>query len=154
MLRGEVPEEIIPLLYGASLIAFSKPGGGVRPIAIGSTLRRVTAKAAAFAFKTAAKSKLFPHQLGVAVPGGAEAAVHAARSYCSSSFLSADPILFLKIDFENAFNSIRRDELLRVARSDLGGLYPFVYQCYFNHTNLFLKIPLFYRPKEFSKETP
>ena len=137
MLRGEVPAEVAPFLYGASLIAFSKPGGGVRPIAIGSTLRRVAAKATAFSFRPAAKAKLFPRQLGVAVPGGAEAAVHAARSFCTSNSSSPDPILFLKIDFENAFNSIRRDKMLRAVRSELGSIYPFVFDCYFNPSNLF-----------------
>ena len=139
MLRGEIPEEIAPLLYGASLIAFSKPNGGVRPIAIGCTIRRVTAKAVAFAFNNIAKSKLSPRQLGVAVPAGAEAAVHAARSFCNSNLSSADPILLLKIDFANAFNSMRRDKLLRVIRSELGSLYPFLFQCYFNPSNLFFK---------------
>ena len=71
MLRAEIPRTISPFLYGASLIAFSKPGGGIRPIAIGNTLRRLTAKAAAFAAKEAVRAKLFPTQLGVAVPGGA-----------------------------------------------------------------------------------
>ena len=27
MMRGDVPEEMLPFLYGASLIAFSKPSG-------------------------------------------------------------------------------------------------------------------------------
>ena len=70
MLRGEIPEEVLPFLYGASVIAFSKPNGGIRPIAIGNTLRRLTAKAAATVFKEVAKTKLFPRQLGVAVSGG------------------------------------------------------------------------------------
>jgi len=137
MLRGEIPEEITPFLYGASLIAFSKHGGGIRPIAIGNTLRRLTAKAAAFAVKEVVRPKLYPSQLGVAVAGGSEAIVHTARSYCHSNMNSVDPILFLKIDFENAFNRVRRDKLLRVVRKDLGILYPFIYQCYFSPSHLF-----------------
>ena len=137
MLRGEITKKILPFLYGASLIAFSKPNGGIRPIAIGNTLRRLTAKSAAFAAKEAVRAKLFPTQLGVAVPGGAEAIVHTARSYCRSNMETSDPIIFLKIDFENAFNSIRRDKLLQVARNDSKILYPFLYQCYFNPSLLF-----------------
>ena len=137
MLRGDIPEYILPFLYGASLIAFSKPDGGVRPIAIGNTLRRLTAKAAAFAAKETVKSKLFPHQVGVAVPGGAEAIVHTARSYCRSNLESDDPVLFLKVDFKNAFNSVRRDKLLRLVREELKSFYPFIYQCYFKPSHLF-----------------
>ena len=137
MLRGDIPEQMLPFLYGASLIAFSKPSGGVRPIAIGNTFRRLTAKAAALAAKEAVKTKLFPLQLGVAVPGGAEAIVHTARSYCRSNLESVDPVLLLKIDFENAFNSVRRDLLLRTARKELRDIYPFIYQCYFKPSHLF-----------------
>ena len=82
MLRGEVPDQFTPILYGASLLAFSKPHGGVRPIAIGSTLRRLVAKAAVFYLKSDIKPKLFPYQLGVSIPSGAEAIVHSARSFC------------------------------------------------------------------------
>ena len=137
MLRGEIPEQILPFLYGASLIAFSKPSGGIRPIAIGSTFRRLTAKAAAFAAKDSARAKLFPKQLGVAVSGGAEAVVHTVRSFCHFNIEATDPTLFLKIDFENAFNSVRRDKLLQVARKELKFLYPFLYQCYSQPSHLF-----------------
>ena len=50
---------------------------------------------------------------------------------------SDDPILFLKINFENAFNSVRRDKLLRAVQSELKGLYPFIFQCYFKLCCLF-----------------
>ena len=41
---GKVPKEICETFYGATLIALSKEDGGVRPIAIGFTLRRLAAK--------------------------------------------------------------------------------------------------------------
>ena len=137
MLRGDIPINILPFLYGASMIAFSKPNGGIRPIAIGNTLRRLTAKAAGNVIKEATESKLFPHQLGVAVSGGAEAIVHSARSFCSSNMNSVDPVLFLKIDFENAFNSIRRDKLLRAIQAEMPDFYPFLFQCYSKPSFLF-----------------
>ena len=136
-LKGDIPEHIRPYWFGASLIAFSKPDGGIRPIAIGNTLRRLTAKAAAYVVKGDSLSILFPHQLGVSVPGGAEAIVHAARSFCSSKRDSEEAELFLKIDFENAFNSIRRDHLLRIIKVELPRLYPYLYQCYSKSSCLF-----------------
>ena len=137
MLRGDLPKEVLPVFYGASLIAFSKPNGGVRPIAIGNTLRRLTAKAAAFSLKADIKHKLSPYQLGVSVSSGAEAIVHSGRSYCNSKLSSAEPTAFLKIDFENAFNTIRRDVFLSTIREELTCLYPFLYQCYSNISFLF-----------------
>ena len=31
MLKGELPHDVLPVIYGAKLIAFSKPNAGVRP---------------------------------------------------------------------------------------------------------------------------
>ena len=97
MLKGDIPPDITSALYGASLMAFSKPNGGVRPIAVGNTLRRLTAKAAAFSVKEKIRSKLSPLQLGVSVSGGAEAIVHAGRSFCNAKKKSTNPTVFLKI---------------------------------------------------------
>ena len=151
MLRGDLPSGILPVMYGASLIAFSKPNGGVRPIAIGNTLRRLTAKAAAYCVKDILKAKLFPFQLGVSVSGGAEAIVHSARSYCKSKMESPDSIALLKIDFENAFNTIRQDTFLNTVRTELSSLYPF----YINATQIlascFLIILLYRRRRASNK---
>ena len=51
---------------------------------------------------------LHPNQLGVALPGGAEIGVHTLRQYVNHT----EDKLVAKIDFRNAFNSIRRDKLL------------------------------------------
>ena len=42
--NGNVPEEVHPLFFGARLTALSKKNGGVRPIAVGCTLRCLVAK--------------------------------------------------------------------------------------------------------------
>ena len=46
VLSGAVPEDFRPFFFGANLLAFSKPKGGIRPIAVGNTLRRLVAKCA------------------------------------------------------------------------------------------------------------
>jgi hypothetical protein len=43
MFLGLIPLEISQILYGASLCALSKKDGGIRPIAVGCTLRRLAA---------------------------------------------------------------------------------------------------------------
>ena len=69
-------------------------------------------------------SLLAPRQLGFGVKGGAEAAIHAARQYLHS--LPPD-MLLLKLDFSNAFNSIRRDKMLLAVKKLLPELYPLVH---------------------------
>ena len=73
-----------------------------------------------FYLKSGIKPKLFPHQLGVSTPSGAEANIHSAHSFCASSNQSIEPIAFLKVDFENAFNTIRRDKFLEVIKNKFG----------------------------------
>ena len=41
---GKVPSFVQKIFHGANLIALSKPDGGVRPIAVGRSLRRLAAK--------------------------------------------------------------------------------------------------------------
>ena len=87
------------------MLALEKKSGGYRPIAVGCTLRRLVAKCA----NTFAQKKLAnyfcPIQVGIAVSGGCEAAMHATRRFLES--MPNDEVL-VKIDFSNAFNTIRR----------------------------------------------
>lgn len=46
ILAGNVPSELVSIMYGAVLCALNKEGGGIRPIAIGNMFRRLTAKLA------------------------------------------------------------------------------------------------------------
>ena len=99
ILEGRILLSIRPLFFGGNLTALSKKSGGIRPIAVGGTLRRLASK---YACQQALKSipqLLAPHQLGFGVGGGAEAAVHASRMYLSH--LPHDKAM-VKVDFRNA----------------------------------------------------
>eukprot|EP00973_Karenia_brevis_P018974 2601049-Karenia_brevis.AAC.1 len=66
-------------MCGAPRTALKKEDGGIRPIAVGETLRRLVGKAfMAHDVVQLRLHKFVPHQLGVGVPGGAEAIVRAA----------------------------------------------------------------------------
>ena len=77
-----------------------------------------------FAHKDFSKQEFQPNQLGVGTPKGAEAAVHALRSYLENPE-NKDKVL-LKIDFKNAFNMIRRDKILNLVKKKLPNIYNFV----------------------------
>src|SRR6218665_3435534 len=68
-----------------------------------------------------------PLQVGVAVPGGGEAAIHASRSFVTN--MTEDKI-FVKLDFANAFNTLRRDIMLQMVYDTIPEIYEFTYQAY------------------------
>ena len=126
-LTGHVPAVIQPTFCGASLCALNKKDGGIRPIAVGSTMRRLVAKAACKAVMSKITAHFLPVQLGFGVPRATEAAVHAARSFISGLQPGQ---AFVKLDFMNAFNTIRRDNIFQTVHDELPELYPFVSMCY------------------------
>src|SRR5664279_749776 len=63
-----------------------------------------------------------PTQLGFGVKQGTEAAAHAARRFLQQ--LQQGQAV-LKLDFVNAFNTISRDEMLRVVSDELPELFHF-----------------------------
>lgn len=126
MLDGHIPTEIVPILYGANLVALAKKDGGVRPIAVGSTLRRLTSKLCCQKIQDSLSKKFQPRQLGFGVRAGCEAAVHAARTFLGST----DYEVFIKIDVKNAFNSLDRGVLLSEIQKEIPEIYNYMWQCY------------------------
>jgi ribonuclease HI len=134
---GHIPKPIRRFLYGASLSALAKKSGGVRPIASGEILRRLSAKYLCAMVKVAARPFfLRVHQMGVAVGGGAETIVHASRR--SRESLHGVPHRgFVKLDMTNAFNRCRRGLLLPLARRHFPDLAGYVEAAYGMPSSLF-----------------
>ena len=129
VVSGRLPEWMCPVFYGAKLIALSKSeGDGLRPIAIGLTLRRLAGKIVMNKLRPDCKQLLSSRQLGVGVTRGAEIAVHSLRRYIRRND-NMDKVI-LKLDFRNAFNSMRRDKILNEVRERVPGLYPMIWQSY------------------------
>ena len=80
--RGDAPEPLAQHLAGASLMALSKPGGGIRPIAVGEVLRRLVSKCFCNVYEREAAQYLWPKQIGVAAPLGAEVGSQTIRQWC------------------------------------------------------------------------
>lgn len=126
MLCGKVNEVVIDVLYGANLCALRKKDGGIRPIAVGTTYRRMAAKICCKFYGEVVSNKFRPLQLGYGSKGGCEAAVHALSAYLNSG----KGEVILKVDIKNAFNSINRDTLLAETRKELPKIFCFLWQCY------------------------
>lgn len=112
-----------------------KKEGGIRPIAVGCTLRRLVSKMACRSEFSNTNSKLRPKQIGVATKGGCEAAVHSVRTYLSHHENSNK--VLVKVDLRNAFNSVERDDLLHSILQFTPNIFKFFYQCYHKPSILF-----------------
>ena len=99
-----------------------KPGAtGVRPIGIGQAFVQLASGILLRRHREDFRQLIGEHDLSFAEPCGTEALAHAVRSY-----LAARPgSCVLKIDVENAFNSVDRLAVLRAA-ARIPGIAPFV----------------------------
>ena len=124
---GKVPVSACPFSFGATLLGLNKPDGGVRPIAIGCSLRRLAAKCVCSVVYDEMGSLLRPLQLGFGTSKGADSVVHAGRSYLNGM---GSGHALLKINFRNAFNSIRRDLMLHAILDKAPQLLPLAFSAY------------------------
>lgn len=104
-------DEYLEDLRSALLTPLAKPAGGVRPIACGEFLRRLTSKVAAKALLKKVRPALF-NQFGVGSANGIERVVHEARrvveSRLKNPYSYGDPekdFVICKVDLKNAFRS-------------------------------------------------
>ncbi len=107
----------------APLTTLVKKQGGIRPTAVCEVLRRPISHLCCWATKSELPDIFLPYgQIGVGVPGGMDAAVHALSSYITTH--GSNPNLCcLKIDMSNAFNECHLSSFLRSLHCDFPSLY-------------------------------
>lgn len=126
VLSGNVPEIIRPIFFAARLIALNKKDGGVRPIAISNTWRRLVAKLVAKIGSKKCSDLFNGTQFGIGIRSGCEVAVHVTRQ-----ILNDHPdYTIIKLDYTNAFNSVSRSHMLEKVASTFPSAYPFISQAY------------------------
>jgi len=79
------------VLFGGYVIALEKKSGGIRPIAVGYTLRRIAAKCANSYVTNQVAGYFSPIQLGARTLGGSQAAVHATRRLMMDQTMVTSP---------------------------------------------------------------
>ena len=135
--RGLFPAFISKALCCASLTALSKKKGGVGPIAVGEVLRRLIAICLVSEAKSGAIELFDSLQLGVGISGGAEAIIHSSKITYDNIVSAQTGEGVLRIDFQNAFNSIKRPHLLKATYEFIPGIAAFANFCWSQHTPLF-----------------
>jgi len=76
---------------------------------------------------------LMPHQLGIGAKGGAEAIIHASKAFLDCI---SDSQALIKLDFCNAFNTLRRDCLLEAVVNTIPELLPYISSSYESSSTL------------------
>ena len=104
ILMGKLPHELRAYYFGAKLKALKKPDGGLRLIAVGNTISRLSAKCDGYHVFGPHQTRYGCRQVGVDTRRGSWLASYAFRSLTEST--QAKEIVFLKIEFENAITSI------------------------------------------------
>ena len=127
---GRAPQQVIPHLCGATLLACVKKSGGLRPIAVGEGLRRLTSKCLSRAVQVEAISTLSPLQVGVGVRTGCEAIVHSVSRVLEDPSIKSEDRWVLLLDFSNAFNSVDRGCMFEEIRAHIPPLAAWMESCY------------------------
>ncbi|KAL0225229.1 hypothetical protein RCL1_003141 [Eukaryota sp. TZLM3-RCL] len=113
-------------MCSSRLVALSKPGGGVRPIAVGDCLFRILSMLLFKRIALAAKDFLLPFQFGIGTIDGAAVASLSSELF----FLSSPHNFILNLDFKNAFNSVLGSAIYETLQTSFPQLVPFFYHFY------------------------
>ena len=135
--KGVAPFKLQNWLCAASLVAFPKPDGSHRPVAVGEVWRRLTSKVLAEICFAEFRELLEPVQVGVGTRGGADTSVHTPRQCLHRNRDDVSKIL-AALDLENAFNSADRSTFLSSVRQIISGLAPWAHFCYSSPSSLLL----------------
>jgi hypothetical protein len=129
LLAGKIPAQWAPFIASAPLIPLAKPDGGVRPIAVGEVLRRLTSKVALLGCLSESIDYLNPLQVGVSSPAGMEKAFFQFQDLYNE--WGSDPsYCALFMDFSNAFNAVDREALFKQVRAIIPSIATWVEFCY------------------------
>jgi len=117
LLEGKTPSHV-----RVSNIREIRKYDGNRPIAVDRAWRRLTAKVACSLARVVSTTLLAQRHLGFEISEEMPAAVSAARCYLEYTDRGK---LFVKVDFRNAFKTVRRDSIFEAVAKPLHELLPF-----------------------------
>ncbi|KAL0225878.1 hypothetical protein P9112_013202 [Eukaryota sp. TZLM1-RC] len=119
-------------LMASRLVALNKPGGGVRPIAVGESITRLLAIISFKRVKSSAINFFRPYQFAIGIPDGTTCA-----ALCTDLlFNQKGENYLLNIDFKNAFNSVFRSSILHELELHYPPLLPYFKLMYGSPSNL------------------
>ena len=103
---GRLPDVVLQALRSGELVATEKGDGDVRPLLVGSTLRRLALRALARARREQLSEACGPNQYGVGRKGGANLLLKCLKAQVEKRPDAA----VLKVDLKTAFQKMEREE--------------------------------------------
>ena len=135
--HGRLNADLAPFLGAANLIPLKKPDGGVRPVAVGETIRRLVGKALLNTGPLLPQLKaMAPSQCGVGVTNACESIGMGVQSIIRALRPDGDWAI-LQLDITNAFNTVCRTAVLRGSSQVAPAMFPWVKFLYQTPAHLF-----------------
>jgi len=127
---GRLHPRAAPYLCAALLIPLKKKDGGVRPIAVGDTRRRLTAKwLLATSQGRSATAALAPLQTAFAKGSPCEVVAMGVHAL-TDTLHGSTGWLMLQVDLKTAFNSLHRPAILSALEQRCPSMLPWVHQAF------------------------
>lgn len=127
--NGKLPQVMSEWICASNLIAINKKDGGIRPIAVGDTLRRVVGKALLHTPDVKSQlSILQPRQCGVGVPYACEMVGMGVQAMVTAR--PTEDWVLLQVDVKNAFNTVSRASMLQNCQAKVPSVYNWLAWCY------------------------
>jgi hypothetical protein len=147
-IHNQVPDDIRSTFAAQYVIALHKDPQNldkIRPIGIGTALRRLAAAASITLHGHTLASYLIPHgQLGIHVPGGLDFIVHSTQAQLNTYMTQEHPTrALLTLDIANMFNAISRQACRHTLLKEptLQPLVPFFDLLYHNYNECWYNTP-------------
>ncbi|XP_026417474.1 uncharacterized protein LOC113312957 [Papaver somniferum] len=137
-LAGKCPSILGEFVYSAPLTPLLKPGGGLRPIAVGTIWRRLCSKLAANSVCKSMNPYLGNFQYGVGILCGGEGILHSANRLIELCGSDTSKTMLL-IEFTNAFNLVDRSTIIREVRARCPSIAYWVEFCYMKPARLYYR---------------
>nr|GEW08491.1 hypothetical protein [Tanacetum cinerariifolium] len=112
-LDGKCPNMLGEYIASAPLTPLIKPGGGIRPIDVGTVWRRLIFKVSVVMIGNSLNGYLDDLQFGVGVSGGGEAILHTVNRLIEDRGDDVG-LSMLLVDFKNAFNFVDRESRMEL----------------------------------------
>lgn len=135
-LSGSCLPSVGAYIASAPLTPLLKPGGGLRPIDVGTIWRRLVSKLSTTKVGKEMSAYLGDFQFGVGVPCGGESILHSVNRLMELKGDRND-ISMLLVDFTNAFNMVDRTSLINEVRLQCPAISRWVELCYRRPTRLY-----------------